>query len=108
MPRKCTSRRGLLAAISGQIGARIGGDEFEVLFPCQDEEDVKNWVRVFERSLANYNKKSHKPYEVYASLGYKMGIPGAGDTLESYMRESDDIMYHNKVANKMKRNQTLR
>ena len=96
------------AAISGQIGARIGGDEFEVLFPCQDEEDVKNWVRVFERSLANYNKKSHKPYEVYASLGYKMGIPGAGDTLESYMRESDDIMYHNKVANKMKRNQTLR
>lgn len=96
------------AAISGQIGARIGGDEFEVLFPCQDEEDVKNWVRVFERSLANYNKKSRKPYEVYASLGYKMGIPGAGDTLESYMRESDDIMYHNKVANKMKRNQTLR
>lgn len=96
------------AAISGQIGARIGGDEFEVLFPCQDEEDVKNWVRVFERSLANYNKKSRKPYEVYASLGYKMGIPGAGDTLESYMRECDDIMYHNKVANKMKRNQTLR
>lgn len=65
-------------------------------------------MHVFERSLANYNKKSHKPYEVYASLGYKMGIPGAGDTLESYMRESDDIMYHNKVANKMKRNQTLR
>ena len=96
------------AAISGQIGARIGGDEFEVLFPCQDEEDVKNWVRVFERSLANYNKKLRKPYEVYASLGYKMGIPGAGDTLESYMRESDDIMYRNKVANKMKRNQTLR
>ena len=96
------------AAISGQIGARIGGDEFEVLFPCQDEEDVKNWVRVFERSLANYNKKSRKPYEVYASLGYKKGIPGAGDTLESYMRECDDIMYHNKVANKMKRNQTLR
>ena len=108
MPRKCTSRRGLLAAISGQIGARIGGDEFEVLFPCQDEGDVKNWVRVFERSLANYNKKLRKPYEVYASLGYKMGIPGAGDTLESYMRESDDIMYRNKVANKMKRNQTLR
>ena len=96
------------AAVSGQIGARIGGDEFEVLFPCQDEEDVKNWVRVFERSLDNYNKKSHKPYEVYASLGYKMGIPGAGDTLESYMRECDDIMYHNKAANKMKRNQTLR
>ncbi|MGN1205584.1 MAG: GGDEF domain-containing protein [Eubacterium sp.] len=96
------------AAVSGQIGARIGGDEFEVLFPCQDEEDVKNWVRVFERSLDNYNNKSNKPYKIYASLGYKMGIPGAGDTLESYMRESDDIMYHNKMTNKMKRNQTLR
>ena len=56
----------------------------------------------------NYNKKSRKPYDVYASLGYKMGIPGAGDTLESFMRESDDIMYHNKLTNKMKRNQTLR
>ena len=45
---------------------------------------------------------------IFSKFQKLMGIPGAGDTLESFMRESDDIMYHNKLTNKMKRNQTLR
>ncbi len=96
------------AARQGQIGARIGGDEFEVIFPCQGEEDVKKWVRDFEKSLQNYNEKAQKPYKVYASLGYKLGVPTGIDTIESYMSESDDIMYKNKIANKLKRNEELR
>lgn len=92
----------------GQIGARIGGDEFEVIFPCRDEEEAKRWVAVFEQSLENFNIKSHKPYEVHASLGYVVGIPQAGDSIESYMKESDNIMYRNKVENKKKRNEKLR
>lgn len=96
------------AAPQGQIGARIGGDEFEVIFPCRDEADVQKWVADFERSLQNFNHKSQKPYEVHASLGYKIGVPTADDTIESYMNESDDIMYRNKIANKIKRNEELR
>lgn len=96
------------AACAGQIGARIGGDEFEVIFPCTDEKEVERWVKTFEKSLDKYNKKSLKPYKVYASLGYKVGIPGPGDTIESYMKESDDMMYKNKVINKTKRNESLR
>lgn len=96
------------AAMPGQIGARIGGDEFEVIFPCRDEEEAKRWVAVFEQSLENFNIKSHKPYEVHASLGYVVGIPQAGDSIESYMKESDNIMYRNKVENKKKRNEKLR
>ncbi len=92
----------------GQIGARIGGDEFEVIFPCDSEEEVKRWCETFEQSLRNFNKKSVKPYDVYASLGYKVGVPTANDTIESYMNESDDIMYKNKLANKTRRNQELR
>ena len=64
-----------------------------------------NWRSVSNSELLEIMKEFKAQLAV---LGYKMGIPGAGDTLESYMRESDDIMYHNKVANKMKRNQTLR
>lgn len=96
------------AVVHGQIGARIGGDEFEVIFPCQSEDDAKHWVQVFEQSLDNYNKKSQKPYEVHASFGYKVGIPTADDTIASYMNESDDIMYRNKLLNKRKRNEALR
>lgn len=96
------------ATLPGQIGARIGGDEFEVIFPCDSEDEVKQWCKVFEASLEKYNKKSLKPYDVYASYGYKCGIPTADDTIASYMNECDDIMYKNKVANKRKRNQELR
>lgn len=96
------------AALPGQIGARIGGDEFEVIFPCRNEEDVRFWVKTFEQSLENYNNKSLKPYDVHASWGYKIGIPTANDTIESYMSESDDLMYKNKVANKRKRNESFR
>ncbi|MCI9539226.1 MAG: GGDEF domain-containing protein [Eubacterium sp.] len=96
------------AAIQGQIGARIGGDEFEVIFPCRDKTDVENWIQVFEESLDNFNQKSQKPYDVHASWGYKIGVPTVNDTIESYMNESDDIMYKNKVANKLSRNEALR
>lgn len=96
------------AAMPGQIGARIGGDEFEVIFPCEGEEQVEKWVAVFERSLDNYNQKSKKPYDVHASLGYVVGVPEAGDSIEGYMKKSDNIMYRNKVENKRKRNEQLR
>ena len=96
------------AVVPGQIGARIGGDEFEVIFPCGSEADVRRWVETFERSLDTYNKKSGKSYEVHASLGYRTGIPAADDTLAGYMKESDDIMYKNKLENKRKRNELLR
>lgn len=96
------------AAIPGQIGARVGGDEFEVIFPCSSEDEVKKWCEAFEQSLENFNKKSIKPYNVYASLGYKCGVPTINDTIASYMHESDDIMYRNKVRNKRRRNEELR
>lgn len=96
------------AKVPGQIGARIGGDEFEVIFPCVDEGDVKNWIRIFERSLDKYNQKSGKPYEVHASWGYKVAVPTANDTIESFMKESDNIMYRNKIENKKKRKEALR
>ena len=79
-----------------------------MIFPCRDKSDAESWIRVFEESLENFNLKSQKPYDVHASWGYKIGIPTANDTIESYMNESDDIMYKNKVANKLSRNEALR
>lgn len=96
------------AVVPGQIGARIGGDEFEVFFLCKDEEEVRQWVSAFEESLDKYNQKSEKPYAVHASSGYRVGIPTDDDTIEVYMKESDDVMYQNKLENKRKRNEAFR
>lgn len=96
------------AGVTGQIGARIGGDEFEVFFPCQDEKDAENWIALFQQSLDHFNEKSDKPYEVHASLGYKVGIPTADDTIATYMKTADDLMYKNKIINKRQRNEGLR
>lgn len=96
------------AVVPGQIGARIGGDEFEVIFPCESEKDIDNWIQTFEQSLEAYNRKAEKPYDVHASLGYRAGIPTADDTIASYMKESDDLMYRNKLENKKKRKESLR
>ncbi len=49
------------AGRQGQIGARIGGDEFEVILRNVDEEDAKHWVYTFERSLETYNKNPKNP-----------------------------------------------
>ncbi len=88
----------------GQIGARIGGDEFEVAFAYDNESDLNRWKEKFELSLEHFNQKSQKPYKVYASIGYHMGVPGEKDTLEYYMAQSDNMMYKNKVQNKIRRN----
>ena len=69
---------------------------------------MDEWVTAFEDSLVKYNQKSGKPYEVHASYGYRIGIPAGEDTLESYMKESDDLMYKNKIENKRRRNEALR
>lgn len=96
------------AAVTEQIGARIGGDEFEVFFQCGSEEDGERWVGAFESYLDRYNEQSSKPYEVHASVGYRFGIPRMEDTIESYMKESDDLMYKHKIENKRRRNEKLR
>lgn len=105
----CAVSRAIMeAAAAEQIGARIGGDEFEVFFLCGSEEDPEKWVSSFETFLDSYNETSSKPYDVHASVGYRFGIPQQEDTIESYMRESDDLMYKHKIENKRRRSEELR
>ncbi len=105
----CAVGRAIMeAAVAEQIGARIGGDEFEVFFVCDSDKDPERWVNAFEKYLDGYNEASSKPYDVHASFGYRFGIPQEEDTIEGYMRESDDLMYRHKIRNKRRRNEQLR
>lgn len=57
----------------------------------------------FEEGLATANKISGKEYQIGASIGYKLGIPGEDETLEDFVKESDQMMYRNKAGRKEKR-----
>ena len=62
----------------------------------------------FEDYLKKFNQLEKKPYHIHASLGYLYKIPEEEDSLETYIKVSDEIMYKNKVENKLRRNEPLR
>lgn len=86
-----------------QVSARMGGDEFAVIVFCEEMADVRKWQTAFEEGLATANKISGKEYQIGASIGYKLGIPGENETLEDFVKESDQMMYRNKAGRKEKR-----
>lgn len=49
-----------------------------------------------------------KKYDIHASYGYACRVPSQQDTMEIFIKESDEIMYRNKVINKINRGEALR
>ncbi len=99
-----------LESISGEnvICARTGGDEFVVLASNITEEQGVEKVREVEKYLSDFNASKEKEYNIYASVGYVCRVPKPEENMETFTRESDEVMYKNKVANKTKRGEPLR
>ena len=81
------------------VCVRFGGDEmFAVIKGVADDEirvKINNW-------LSDFNAKSGKPYTVSASVGiYTTDSDDA--TFEELVRKSDQLMYNEKIAKKIKR-----
>lgn len=55
---------------SEDIAARTGGDEFAILLPETDHEDVKQICQRIQNNFAKYNKQSEFPAEFKISLGH--------------------------------------
>ena len=96
------------ACMGENISARTGGDEFVILAKGISEEDGKFWMAEMERLLDDFNCSGQKEYNIYASYGYTCRIPEEDETMESYIRLSDEAMYLNKVKNKVHRGEKLR
>ena len=47
----------------------------------------------FEDYLQKFNQLEKKPYHIHASLGYLYKIPEEEDSLETYIKVSDEMMY---------------
>jgi diguanylate cyclase (GGDEF)-like protein len=96
------------ACPSEMIQARTGGDEFEIIGKGVSEKDGLSYLTKLEHYLDAFNENGEKKYGIHASCGHACRIPSSDDTIERFIKQSDEIMYHNKAANKKRRSEPLR
>ncbi|MBQ0028028.1 MAG: GGDEF domain-containing protein [Lachnospiraceae bacterium] len=75
--------------------ARIGGDEFIALVPCDEKEAVSK-VDGFRYSLSELNDRERKPYYIESSIGYTDFICEEDVVLDDIISKADTYMYEDK------------
>ena len=90
------------------IQARTGGDEFEIIAQGITEKEGVSYLEKLEEYLNDFNASGAKEYSIHASYGYACRVPAQEDSMERFIKESDEIMYRNKMINKINRGEPLR
>jgi diguanylate cyclase (GGDEF)-like protein len=91
-------------AVSGEIVARFGGDEFVVAGICDDEQYAKSYVDHLNECLKYYNENSGKPYKVQASCGiHCTKVEDHNVTIDDLIKVADEYMYIQKQSKKYDR-----
>lgn len=90
------------------VQARTGGDEFEIIATNVTEKQGLVCMGNVQRFLDDFNASGEKEYQIHASFGAVCRVPKKKDTIGNFIKESDEIMYMNKIANKTKRGEPLR
>ncbi len=80
------------------IVARFGGDEYIVAGMCRSDDYAEDFTKRFEEYLKSYNESSGKPYLVEASCGIVKGVPSEGETIDQFIKKSDELMYVQKAS----------
>ncbi len=82
------------AAVSaGEIGARVGGDEFIVFLPSAGNGEAKRFEERFEAALNRLNREGKRTFAVGASVGYAIREISEQVDAEQCIRDSDREMY---------------
>jgi len=82
-------------ADKSDVAARIGGDEFALLLPCQDEQAARaKAARI--AALVEADNQSHNGARLSLSVGVSTGH--AGEILEEVQKQADRQMYQAKRA----------
>lgn len=83
----------------GSICIRFGGDEMFAVVKGRVNKEIRTKIDTW---LDNFNSKSGKPYKVSASVGIYTTDSRDAD-FEELVRKSDQLMYNEKIAKKIKR-----
>lgn len=91
------------AGFAGECYYRVGGDEFQMLALDYTETMMECYRERLEGFLADYNRRSKRPYIVQASLGYAICDPAEERSLQEWMTLSDKRMYRHKESRRAER-----
>ena len=99
--KSCAGTRG--------ICARIGGDEFIIFARGAGADSADALAAKFNESLRLCNERLQKPYQLSASIGSIVTVPGKDDTLYGMIQQADDKMYEiKKLKKNTRRSEQLR
>lgn len=83
---------------SSDVVARIGGDEFVVLFTGTTRQHAENTIIKFSSVLEEANKKPEGKYSLSFSYGLVDYNHHAYPAIEDFLEQADLLMYENKVS----------
>lgn len=91
------------AAQPGDVCARVGGDEYNVVGIGYDKDKAVAFIDAFQQYLDDFNETSELPYLVRASVGWHMILPGEKERLEACVNKADASLYEYKRKKKEKK-----
>ncbi|MFW6299287.1 MAG: diguanylate cyclase domain-containing protein [Bacillota bacterium] len=76
--------------------ARVGGDEFAVLFTLEEDETAEGLKTRFIETMKAFNQQGGFPFEVEASVSALEYDPDEAPDLEMFLKRLDDLLYVHK------------
>ena len=85
------------------VAIRMGGDEFLVVLPWMEREEVAKLVSRIREEISMQARLMELPCELSISAGSIDTDMSSSKELDDYVREADEIMYREKSARKKQR-----